>query len=72
MVDDREHVRRAEPRIGGHGSHWAQARYRSETSTVQSYATLAENGGCVVATVSKLPLRIRDSRFDPQQRIPYG
>jgi len=72
MVDDQEQVRRAEPRIGGHGSHSALARYRAATSTVQSCATLAEHGGCVVATVSKRPRRMRNSRFDLQERIPYG
>ena len=71
-MDDREQVCHAEPRIGGHGSHSAQARYRAAASTVQSCATLAEHGGCVVATVSKLPRRMRNSRFDPQERIPYG
>jgi len=72
MVDDREWVRRAEPRIGGHGSHSAKVRYRAATSTVQSCATLAEHGGCVIATVSKLPRRMRNSRFDPQEQLPYG
>jgi len=71
-VDDREQVRRSEPRIGAHGLHSAQARYREATSTVQSCATLAKHGGCVVATVSKLPRRMRNSWFDPQERIPYG
>jgi len=59
-VDDREWVRHAEPRIAGHGSHSAQARYHASTSTVQSCATLAKHGGCVIATVSKLPRRMRN------------
>jgi len=71
-VDDREQVRRAEPRNGAHGQHSAQARYRAATSTVQFCATLAEHGGCVIATVSELPRRMRNSRSDPQERIPYG
>ena len=72
MVDDRERVRRSEPGIGGHRSHSAQVRYHAATSTVESCATLAEHGGCVVATVSKLPCRMRNSRFDPQERISCG
>ena len=71
-MGDREQVRRAELRIGAYGSHSAQTRYRAATSAVQSCVTLAEQGGCVVATVSKLPRRMRNSRFDPQERIPCG
>jgi hypothetical protein len=49
-----------------------QARYHATTSTDQSSATLAEHDGCVVATVSKLPRKMRNSQFDPQERIPCG
>jgi hypothetical protein len=71
-MDDREQVPRAEPRVGGHGMHGAEARDRAATSTVQSCGTLAEHGWRVVATVVKLSRRMRNSRFDPQERIPYG
>jgi hypothetical protein len=32
----------------------------------------AEHGGCVIATVAKLPRTMWKSQFDPQERIPYG
>jgi len=68
--DDRERVRHAEPRIGIHGSHSAQARYCAATSTVQSCATLAEHSGCVVATVSRLPRGMRIHGLTRRNEFP--